>query len=562
MKKIFSLYFLLLIFSLGARAQNQYWGYQSYASYPYLQPASAVSVVHSDGFVYLFQADDNANISAAQIDPVSMLPTGTSNRIPLSPVLQTSIYGFYLEGAFEDFAHNFVLFGHIDFTPGFSTPFYTIIAPSLSTVSFYYDDVYHGSFIEGCVGKANGTEVYVFVTDFGSLFTADPSNHTNNFFIIPDNGEYYKDISYDSSMEHFIATGLYPQGYNTPTIILDYFKMSLSSTQLNPAVTHVNQHVIESPIMGWAEEPVMHVQLDADYLLLYRGIRKEDQDAIWLTRILDFRNANISIEDSWLYQFPLTKLWALDLIYDTINNRINFLGEFIYCSTDYPKILAQTDPFSLPGMRIRQLDGSMTTSTSCVSMTDPNTYLYSSLFNANRLVLNHHIVCAPVLVAGNNKQYGILTETSDIDKSDICDLPISISEGPNSPYLWPYTLYTTEVSGNSTPLFVNSQSDNIHEYTLCDDPNACSHLAKSSMEKNSPVSLNPQIAFINNQQFICHDFYGEVNYILYDLTGKTTCVGKTTNGQPTKLPNLNGLFFLQTSDNYGNIVVVKTLLIR
>ena len=60
-------------FAQSATAQNMY---RNYLSNCVSRPKSAVSVVHSNGYVYFFQADDMGKLSVSEIDPLSMNPTG------------------------------------------------------------------------------------------------------------------------------------------------------------------------------------------------------------------------------------------------------------------------------------------------------------------------------------------------------------------------------------------------------------------------------------------------------------------------------------------------------
>ena len=61
-----TIFFVLWGFAQGAVAQNMY---RNYRSTWVSKPTSAVSVVHSNGYVYFFQADGSGKLSAAEIDP-------------------------------------------------------------------------------------------------------------------------------------------------------------------------------------------------------------------------------------------------------------------------------------------------------------------------------------------------------------------------------------------------------------------------------------------------------------------------------------------------------------
>ncbi len=78
-------------FAQTAGAQNMYRNYQSSNVG---RPTSAVSVVHSNGNIYFFQADEYGMLSATEIDPLSMLPTGNASYF----VVQQNSSLFICEG--------------------------------------------------------------------------------------------------------------------------------------------------------------------------------------------------------------------------------------------------------------------------------------------------------------------------------------------------------------------------------------------------------------------------------------------------------------------------------
>ena len=96
MKKLhITIILFLWCFAQVAEAQNMY---RNYLSNAVIRPNSAVSVVHSNGYVYFFQSDTSSQmLSVTEIDPYSMLPTGNNYYLPTS-------FGFVLNGAFEGFS--------------------------------------------------------------------------------------------------------------------------------------------------------------------------------------------------------------------------------------------------------------------------------------------------------------------------------------------------------------------------------------------------------------------------------------------------------------------------
>lgn len=113
MKKIGNLLFLLLALTLAAGAQNQYWTYQSQNFTT--TPTSTVSIVHSNGNVYYFQADvNNLFLSVTEINPTflsSYYSPSSSTSVSMSDFHQVSLYDqtsayIYFIRAIDNRAHH------------------------------------------------------------------------------------------------------------------------------------------------------------------------------------------------------------------------------------------------------------------------------------------------------------------------------------------------------------------------------------------------------------------------------------------------------------------------
>ena len=99
----------------------------------------------------------------------------------------------------------------------------------------------------------------------------------------------------------------------------------------------------------------------------------------------------------------------------------------MYCSENHPRFLAQANPYGLSSLNARQLDGGMVLNPPCVSITNPDVFLYSTTFKSQKLALNNYSSCGPVMVAGTNQLSGILTATEDIGSAD-CDIKLPVVE--------------------------------------------------------------------------------------------------------------------------------------
>ncbi len=549
MKKSFILSIALLAFSLGAAAQNQYWEYQSSVV---LRPSSAVSIAHSNGYIYLFMADGNGQLSVTEIYHSTMQPTG------ICQAFDAGTYLLDLRGVFENAQHEFVLYGTADQGNSVS-PFYMVIDPTLATYSLkVVSPQLASAFIDGCNGFAGANEVYAFVTDAGELYATD--GYTNSRMCNSSTGEYYTDISWDATHLFFIASGVFANNFANPTIVLDMFTVDFNAISIIPNPNHpfttLFRSVIEDVAYDEGEYQTMHVQLDDSHLLLYRCLRDGDNDIIWLTRIENYWNNNVSVNESRYYTLPLTKLLASDLLYDPVNNRVNLLGELVYCSENHPRFLAQANPYILQNFNARQMDGGMALPTSCVSMTNPDVFLYSTTFKAQKLALNDYSSCAPVMVAGTNQLSGILTATEDIGSAD-CDIKLPVVESVASPQIttlgYNFNIPACSVADSSLQV----QPDAVSVYDLCQDPNACFNAKKDSEEKIHTISWNPYVDFQNRNRFTCHGFDGTIRYCIYDITGRLLHSGTTYNECSVLLPNACGLLILKAIDEKGQQSVGK-----
>ena len=533
-------------------AQNVY---RNYYSTIVLPPESAVSVIHSNGYVYYFQTN-SSNISVTEIDPLSMLPTG----IWTDYNFQNQFYDFHLNGAFETSNGDFVLFGYCTRTN--RNPVIVKIPGNLSSCDlFHFTDV--GEFTAGCSGKDLVLgDVYVLVNSHGELREIRDSNPFNAYQIALDINtnpyDVYTDISWDNYNNKFIATGSTWNGLsNWIHLFVEVF--DLNNTTVNPIA---NYFIDNQSYTHTNEYRALHTRLSSNELLLYQDLRSVDNqeihDYIWFTRIDNYLNNNTAtITESWFYRLPHAKLIAKDMIYNPITERLNFLGVFNYCPGETTQILAQVNPFSLSsGIEIGQLGGAFLVGY-CIDDQDKCCIHHNNMDMSN-LVWNYHNPCHPVLIAGTQGDGGILSETYDISLSD-CDTALCDSDIKASPILMPYPIIS---SNNPAPIYQISttiQPDSISVLNLCDYPDACSHqfggkYLKQSTDKQRTTA---SISIEDNRVFICEGFDGQIQYSIYDVTGKIFLSGSTLN-QVRNVLNMSGsVYILKAKDSAGNQVVKK-----
>lgn len=544
MKKLYIIIALTLWgFAQTAGAQNMYRYYQ-----PFFHSKNAISVVHSNGYIYFFQTDLTGTLLATQIAPITMMPLYTSN-------LSQNLPNVYLKGAFEDHNGDIVLFGCDN--SGWN-PLYIVVDQNLANYSVF-ESLSSGQFVAGCEGYSqNGSPIYMMVTNTGKLYAIDynyqytPSiiypPYTFAIFELPRQYSFdiYTDISWDTSLNQFIATGVISNGLDhwlDPFV--EVFKYDLANNTIISQPTYLIDNNAYNDV---SVAQALHAKLNNNELLLYQDLRHHDTqyfyDNIWLTRIKYYWDASMAFpEESFFYELPSTKIFAKDMIYDSHNKRLSLLGEFINC--EYLQILAQVNPFQLySGINIGQLGIGFSISNTCTNLQPPTILLYSNDIVMSNLALNHYNPCVPLLVAGVKDPNGILSETYDIASSS-CDELLWHHDSKAIPILKPCTLNHSMSADLINPISSNTTLDNVSNGKICADNNSCFHKNDDKVLEQSLSNCKPAVDIYleGNNHFICEGFEGEIQYSIYDVEGKLMQQGTTNNGMHNPLTVANGIFF-------------------
>lgn len=557
-------------FAQSATAQNMY---RNYLSTAVPSPESAVSVVHSNGYVYFFQTNyTSQTLSIAELDPLSLLPTGNNRSI------QYNIQ-FMANGVFEDFNGNFVLFGYDRNNSTWNWhPAILVIDPNFSNSDMYNpnnQNIVIGSFTAGCSGyDINGDEIYVFVGLDGKLYAVNTMSPTlfREFTANPNLPFFdkYADISWDQYHNMFVASGsAMPTNHDHLHPFVEMLKLDIpQSPQIPSVVQNINSYILDNIAYDKvSEHRALHVQLSQNELLLYRDLEEETNaavyDIIWLTRINNFWNTSASIGESFYYLLPDAKLAAKDMIYDNKNKRINLLGFLSHCVQGLTQLLAQADPYSLvSGLKVGQLGGAFYGNLPCQSLQPPFADLYYNDLDLMNLALNHYNPCFPVLIAGVNGKGSVLTETYDVAASS-CDMPLDVHDIAGNPYIKPYP-----ISNDLTNRFFYTNTNTLNTdfvlmHYLCNELDACSHLwgGKSLREIFINRETTREIFIEDNHQFICDGFEGDIHYSVYNMKGKLLQQGITKNGKHNLVKAAKGIYLLKASDAVGCPVVKKFVIL-
>ena len=560
MKKFYIFLALVLCgFSQMIYAQNMYRNYQSNNI---RKPTSAVSVVHSNGYVYFFQSDGMGKLSATEIDPLSMNTIG--NDIYFDMTQQN--FNLFLNGGFEDANGRIVLFGYRK-NGSTKNPAYVIISSSLLSCDAYTQGIY-GEYTAGCDGfDQYSGEVYMFVNDktlvaYYTVSLLIP--YTFELDVATHPVDHYSDISWDAVHKKFIASGFASDpfvGLKDPFVqVFDYVNNMIVPIAeycvLNNTYTHSNEY------------KTLHVQLDDNNMILYYDLRHDTDttthDIIWLARISNFWDINtVTVLESWLYELPNAKLSAKDMIYDAKNNRLNFLGYINHCTTGLTHILAQADPYMLSsGIEIGQL-GAVFVGDTCHNYQYPTELFYYNDLEMFNLAWNYYNPCFPVLIAGvGGKNSSFLTETYELSLSS-CDKPMWHMDTKADTIIKPYSHSYTYPIFQMVLITSDSTKDNITVSYICNEQNACSHqFGGKSQKKDIHVQKSAtDIIIIDNKEFVCEGFNGEIQYYIYDIAGKSLQRGMTRNHERNSIKNKAGIYLLKAFDSFGNLVVKKIILL-
>ena len=232
-------------------------------------------------------------------------------------------------------------------------------------------------------------------------------------------------------------------------------------------------------------------------MVLYQDLRKGEYDIIWLTLVKDYTSSTPSFPESRFFYVPLHKLSAYGMVFDTTHKRLNLLGLFDYCrySTTF---LAQTDPFNLSFLNVRQIVGSSPLS-SCTTWATPFQQVLGDSVRLNNITLNPYNPCHTVISTGtakiSNKVIPFLTEALDISLSN-CDSLFSVLIHNCTP-----TLDTVSIQDTVFQFFsyaaVFQTPDTAVSYPECKDVIICSK-GDDDLETENTKTLRSQEA-----EFLC-----------------------------------------------------------
>ncbi len=506
-------------------AQNSHWEYRNFHS------TSAVTVVHSNGTAYLFQSD-NSKILVSEINPNNMLPLYVDYDYSISNVV--------FQGGYEDFYGNIVVYGDINNSP--VAVQYDVNTQQILNVAM--DNNYsNDSFINGCCGyDINGNVVNVFVLqNRGILVGFDWSGPIFSFEMANSKSEYITDVMWDYTNTCFAATGL-RYGTTGPSLFLLNLNYDISSG-----------FIFTNPMLSWtminpgysnAEfRPCLELLPNSD-IAVGQCVRNSQCDWIWLSTI----NGYSIVGNSSVFPMPFYKTSMLDMKFNGNLDQLVILGKITHPCGEV-NYISQVDPYSLSGMVMAQVRGSMTY-THCLYNQH---ILLSNDINLQKLEENSH-GCLRILATGTyagNEAY--VTEIYDIANSscDIIDYPLEIQAsrapgnvfGGNNPYNLQFFQGPTL-----------SQQNVIQEFWSCPDITCFKESPKFFLEAYTEKAA---VEWIEDGLVEFIGFSGEITYRVYNMMGQCVVTGNAFNGTKRLQFPSNGLYVIKAEDKYGHVTTTK-----
>ena len=371
-----------------------------------------------------------------------------------------------------------------------------------------------------------------------------------NTLRISNNRDRISDVAWDPYNSCFAAAGYQYTG-NGPQLFLlgfQYDNSLMTFTWSSP----FSWYLQNAPYF-YAEYRTNLEIINDNQIVVGQAIRNSNGEWIWLTSVGNYSFVN----NSAIYLFPSPKLFMSDMKYDDSNNRLTILGEMNNSNSCNVTYIAQVDPMTLLGMKAAQITGNKPYT---ICQYNQNV-LYGNDISLQKLELNPY-VCNHVFATGTYNNTAVyVTETYDITYS-VCDTlmnPYEQIEPCNSGVATPKLKSTyVKVFNGFIPMISNQQ---ILAVNSCLDSRPCGSKevdSTKSMSIEKIVSIN----IMGNGTLDFQGFENEVDYVIYDVTGRVTSTGKTGNGLIKTNLGCSGLYIIIAKDQYGNTVTKKFVYTR
>lgn len=437
----------------------------------------------------------------------------------------------------------------------------------VSSIKYINNSNFYTSVVDGCCSKRYlgtvATNTYDFIFS-GNLMRIDYDFSNNNYKVTkkPRYGEYLS-VCWDDINERHVVCGK----RNGEFIVTHFGKIA----GMTPVVTRE----LSLPAGYTFSEGTNRIILsDIDStVFLCHDLRylNNTGDGLWISK---YNYLSGQLYSSDIYKFGDGKLWILDaeknsdflyvLGFDSDNSPVPFSRKYIaqinmYDNTDYA-VRLMSDYNLYP-------------------MSNPNTpFLYFdtvSLLYLNNL--NFNPISSSVIASGaiSDKSYAV--EVYNLNYDYDCDIDRSLSLYSVSPNIQSLTIpYNGDLWNVNVVELYNNDVISYANDVLCPNYDELRNIQENLIWKNNFVNKEkslkqnfgfdqklgegnmPEISVLEDGQFVCHNFDGNCDFQIIDLSGHIMSEGSTSNEKYNIVSvKANGLYIVRVVDTNGNIVTSK-----
>ena len=308
-------------------------------------------------------------------------------------------------------------------------------------------------------------------------------------------------------------------------------------------------------------------------VFLCHDLRCNTGDGVWISK---FNYLSGQLYSSDIYQFGLQKVWMLDA--EKCSDYLYILGHHngYDNGTFERKYIAQVNMYDNTDYSVRLMsDYNLTPMSATYPFTTVDTI---NLMYLNNLSSNPNYPSVIASGAANTKSYAV--EVYDLNYEEECDIDKSVSQYSISPTIQTQSIRFGQYSW--TPTIVTITTSTNISYTndvLCPSYDALREIQdalknnfankEKSLKQNFESSQEfdnenlPEISVLDNGQFVCHNFDGNCNFQIIDLSGHILYEGSTSNEKyNTVSVKANGLYIVRVVDSNGNFVSSKIALMN
>ncbi len=511
---------------------------------------------------YLIATTQTRELVVSELDPSNFL----------APINTNSKY-FYIgdticiNGGFMDEDGNIVVYGFTYIKKNGFIIKVEMNNGSASSIKYIKHSSRYTSVVDGCCSKrytgTTATNTYDFIFA-GNLMRIDYdfSNNTYRYTRKPKYGEY-SSVRWDDINEKHVVCG----NRNGNFIVTHFGKANNMAPATTRELSLPNGYIFSE----WTNRVVLS---DIDSVVfLCHDLRYNDNtgDGLWISK---FNYLSGQLYSSDIYKFGNEKVWILDA--DKSSDFLYILGHHngYDNGTFERKYIAQINMYDNTDYLVKYMSDynlyPTPTPDTPFNLVDTINLLYLNNLNPNP---SYPSVIASGAFGG--KSYAV--EVYDLNYDMDCDMDKSVSLYSVSPTIQSLTIpYNGDLWNVNAIEIYNSNSISYTNDVLCPSYDELRNMQETIIQKNNFVNKEkslkqnfgsgqeldkenmPEISVLEDGQFVCHNFDGNCNFQIIDLSGHILYEGSTSNEKyNTVSVKANGLYIVRVVDSNGNFVSSK-----